>query len=653
MRKITYENYLDKVRGGWTGKCLGGTIGCFEGTKQITNLNIHDLLPEKMVANDDLDIQLVWIDVLLDKGVNFTSEHLMQAWIDQYDYNFGEYATGRRNYNRGLKPPVCGKYSNGFYLTGMGCPIRSEIWGMISPGNGDLAAEYAYKDGILDHEGESVWAEQFLSAMEAFAFFEDDLNILIEEGLKYVPCGSVLHQCICEARRDFESGIPWQETWKRLRDNYGHPDCTYAPQNLGIIVMALLYGGKDFDKTLTIAVNSAWDVDCTCSTTAALLGIIIGYVAFDKKWLNYIGDDIITLARPKKPMHSIKLISEYTCSAGVTISKAGLWDVEIIDIPLNVELLKTVSYTGRVGIDVDYCGEPVVKACSPKKIKLIIRNNTLEHVHGTLTFAVVPPTFELSRISENIDIDPYESQTLEVYVNIRNSAVAANDANLLKCEFVEDGKLITVYEFGLCSAPEAFVTGPYYDTYMEWLNKEDMPEKRLLKSGSEVVIIPEGSEEWGNHRVDIDKSYMNEDFVTIATTRKLFDSSRRCSVIEDRYVLKDAFGFNGSACAYYYQEIFCPEEREGEVFIGSSDPYKFWINGELSAVQRENRFWFPNNDVLKIKLNKGINYAVVKIARKGADNVLSMAFRHKRVLVGYDSAPYMTDLSFSIFRNAE
>ena len=96
MKKITYETYFDKVRGGWTGKCLGGTIGCFEGTKQITNLNIYDLLPEKMVANDDLDIQLIWMDVLLVKGINFTSEQLMQAWIDQYDYNFGEYARKKK-----------------------------------------------------------------------------------------------------------------------------------------------------------------------------------------------------------------------------------------------------------------------------------------------------------------------------------------------------------------------------------------------------------------------------------------------------------------------------------------------------------------------------------------------------------------------------
>ena len=65
MRSISYDDYYDKALGGWTGKCLGGTVGCFEGTKQITHLILDDLVPDTPAPNDDLDIQLVWLDVLL------------------------------------------------------------------------------------------------------------------------------------------------------------------------------------------------------------------------------------------------------------------------------------------------------------------------------------------------------------------------------------------------------------------------------------------------------------------------------------------------------------------------------------------------------------------------------------------------------------
>lgn len=658
MRTITYDQYFDKVRGGWIGKCLGGTIGCFEGTKRITNLNIYDLLPEKMAANDDLDLQLIWMDVLLEKGINFTSSHLMEAWLEEYDYNFGEYATGRRNYRRGLKPPVCGRYANRFFITGMGCPIRSEIWGMIAPGSSDLAAEYAYKDGILDHEGESVWAEQFLAVMESAAFFEDDLWALIDEGLKYVPKDTILYRCIMEACEGYKKGHSWQETWKLLRDNYGHPDCTYSPQNLGIITMALLYGEKDFDRTLTIAVNSGWDVDCTCSTTAALLGIIKGYRGFDSKWLEYIGDEIVTMAEPKNPMHSVRLLTEYTCRAGVTIFNACMSDIIITDIPSDIKLLKTDSYEGCVTLKADYCGEPVIKATETKQMKLIVKNNSREAVEGKLVFTRIPDAFDVSFKSDRqasesdmIDVDRQGAVTANVYIRANNCTSVLNDTNIFECAFIENGVIIDSLQFGLCGAPEALVIGPYYDTYMDWLNAEDMPANRIIRSGDETVVIPEASDEWGSHRADIDKPYVSEDFANPDQTKALFGQGRISTVIEDKYVLKDAFGFQGTACAYFYQEIHCHEDREGSVFIGSSDPYRLWINGELVCEQRENRFWYPNHDVVDMKFKKGMNQIVLKIARKGADNQFTMAFRHKRVHPGFDSAPYMTDLSFSVFSN--
>ena len=58
----------------------------------------------------------------------------------------------------------------------MGCPIRSEVWGCLAVGNMELACEFSYKDGQLDHYGESIWAEKFLAALECEAFFENDLH---------------------------------------------------------------------------------------------------------------------------------------------------------------------------------------------------------------------------------------------------------------------------------------------------------------------------------------------------------------------------------------------------------------------------------------------------------------------------------------------
>lgn len=645
MRKISYEEYFDKVLGGWIGKSLGGTIGFFEGTKEITHFNIYELLPDGLVPNDDLDIQLVWLDVLLDKGIYFTSSQLMEAWIEEYDYNFGEYAYGRRNYLRGIKPPVSGSYGNDYYKTGMGCPIRSEVWGMICPGNPDLAAEYAYKDGILDHEGESVWAQQFLAAVEAEAFFEKNLMKLIQTGLNYVPTHSQLYECINDAIKHFNSGLAWQDTWRKLKNQHSHPDCTYAPFNLGIIIMALLYGRGSFEEALTIAVNSGWDIDCTCSSTAAILGIISGRKGFEKKWLDYAGDKVVTLARPSHPMDSLSTITGYICRAGTTIVKEGLSKVVLDSIPEDIELLPACRYEKEVEIDIDYEGYPAVGINQSKSISLWATNRGNGTYRGTLKLQL-PDGWKSNKEGSTLNLLPGEQIKVQYSLLVPADITRIKDTNLLTASFTANSGERWTNNFGLCGTPVARVLGPYFDAYNDWLDRNKLEPYRILKTPSQEVAIPDAGEEWGNHRVDIDKEYIEENFADQSLVRQVFQEGARVNIFDDRYAVRDVFKLHGPCCVYYYQEVYSPVSRKAQLFLGSSDPFKLWFNGKLIFKQNENRFWFCNNDVVDVDLSKGLNYIVLKVVRKGNDNRLSMVFRHKPALKGYDSAPFITDLSY-------
>jgi len=46
-----------------------------------------------------------------------------------------------------------------------------------------------------------------------------------------------------------------------------------APSNIGIIVLGLLYGGGDFDRTVCTTVNCGEDTDCAGATVGSLFGI--------------------------------------------------------------------------------------------------------------------------------------------------------------------------------------------------------------------------------------------------------------------------------------------------------------------------------------------------------------------------------------------
>ena len=71
MIKLGRNEYRDKVYGCWMGKNIGGTLGApFECRTWVNCLSFYHKLPGEAAANDDLDLQLVWLKMMEDRGVN-------------------------------------------------------------------------------------------------------------------------------------------------------------------------------------------------------------------------------------------------------------------------------------------------------------------------------------------------------------------------------------------------------------------------------------------------------------------------------------------------------------------------------------------------------------------------------------------------------
>ena len=84
---LKWSTFLDKVYGCWIGKCVSGTIGApYEGYKGILNVQYSSELIKDMLPNDDLDLQVLWLEVLEKKGANFTSEDLADIFAEKCPY---------------------------------------------------------------------------------------------------------------------------------------------------------------------------------------------------------------------------------------------------------------------------------------------------------------------------------------------------------------------------------------------------------------------------------------------------------------------------------------------------------------------------------------------------------------------------------------
>ena len=364
MKKIDYQNFLDKVHGCWYGKCLGGAAGApVEGIKKVIDVGDFTEIFNPDLPNDDLDLQLLWLDVLKEKGTIINSCDLADAWVEKCWYPFSEYGYFLKNYMRGIKPPYSGIINNSFFKEGMGCPIRSEIWGIISVGNPELASQYAYMDACLDHADNSVYAEQFLSVIESMAFVENDMDKLIMSGMTYIPEDSKLHRCFEMIINMHKKGESWLSARREVLNKYSHPDFTNVVQNLGFVLIALLWGNYDMRDTINIALKCGYDTDCTCASAASVVGIINGYSGLGEEITELIKDYFVCGVDVELESDSIRDLAVSTAEIALQTPN---YEIEITNAPIKCE-----RPSGFKGFEMEYLTseglEMAKKAIKPVK----------------------------------------------------------------------------------------------------------------------------------------------------------------------------------------------------------------------------------------------------------------------------------------------
>ena len=321
---MDFKTYRNKVTGCWTGKNIGGVFGApFEGLRQFNDATFYvQDLTQGPPANDDLDLQIVWLAAVERYGRNVNASILGDYWLSYVIPNWVEYGMGKANMRAGLVPPMSGAVDND-YKNSCGCYIRSEIWACLAPGNPALAAKYAFEDAITDHAEEGMQSEIFCAALQSAAFVESDPYKLIDIALSYVDKDSKFAAAINAALNSKKEGLTFREAVARIHNTvpgtFGVQNCTYeeakrrseamgfktvgepgmdAPENCAFFIAAWLYG-SDFEERMILCNSAGEDTDCTCATLGALLGIIDGVDGIPEKWKAPLGDKIVTMCIDK------------------------------------------------------------------------------------------------------------------------------------------------------------------------------------------------------------------------------------------------------------------------------------------------------------------------------------------------------------------
>jgi ADP-ribosylglycohydrolase len=315
------HDYEERVYAGVLGKIIGVYLGRpFEGwtiDRILTELGeiwyyVHDKrdLP-LIVTDDDITGTFTFLRALPDYGNSrdLTAAQIGRTWLNYLIEertilwwgglgNSTEH-TAYLRLKSGIEAPRSGsiELNSKVVAEQIGAQIFIDGWAMVAPGDPELAADLARRAGSVSHDGEAIHGAQVLAAMEAQAFVESDIDKLIDTGLSFIPTDSVIARMIGDIREWHAKDDDWRKGFGLLAANYGYDkyggNCHMVP-NHGLIVLSLLYGEDDFQKTLIIVNTCGWDTDCNSGNAGCLMGIKNGLAGIDAgpDWRGPVADQL-------------------------------------------------------------------------------------------------------------------------------------------------------------------------------------------------------------------------------------------------------------------------------------------------------------------------------------------------------------------------
>jgi len=300
FRRLPVSDYVDKMKAGWVGQMAGvGQGGPTEFRAKGVVMDA-DRVPKwnpgmiNQFGQDDIYVEMTFLQTLEKHGLDAS---IRQAGIDFAASGYALWHAnnaGRSNLRKGIAPPDSGHPKFNQHADDIDYQIEADFAGLIAPGLPNVVIALGEKFGRLMNYGDGLYGGQFVGGMYAEAFFTSDRVKVVEAGLQCIPPDSQYAEMVRDMLQWFKADPDdWEKTWDVLEKKY-HQDPKYthrlcsgpggkgassidAKLNGAYILMGLLYGGGDIDKTIVISTRCGQDSDCNPSNSAGVLCTTIGY----------------------------------------------------------------------------------------------------------------------------------------------------------------------------------------------------------------------------------------------------------------------------------------------------------------------------------------------------------------------------------------
>ena len=307
--QLSEREVRDKVAGGWVGSLVAAawaypTEFDYQGrimpARRVPRWSVpfaNRFTFRPSGGPDESYVEIPFMDAMARGGVTASWPEWGPAFAATRFKLFFANQRARRNIRQGVAPPLSGDPRHSPRGYDIDFQIESDFIGLTAPAQPGAAIDIAWRLGHVMNYGDGVYGGVMVSAMHAAAFEAPGVRAIVEAGRDSVPTGTTYRRMIEDVLR-WHRRYPrdWKATWRRLerRWNAHSPrakrtaiDSEFnidAKLNGAYILLGLLYGRGDFERTIRVSMRAGQDTDCNPANAASIIGTWKGRSGIPKRF---------------------------------------------------------------------------------------------------------------------------------------------------------------------------------------------------------------------------------------------------------------------------------------------------------------------------------------------------------------------------------
>ena len=307
--KLTPEELMNKIKGGWAGQTIGVTYGGpteFRYQSKMIPDDVQvpwgdaDYVLNTMTKSpglyDDIYMDLTFVEVFERLGVDAPVDSLAMAFAHAGYPLWHANQAARYNILNGIMPPLSGDWRYNPHADDIDYQIEADYAGLMAPAMPNTASEISDKVGHIMNYGDGWYGGVYMGAMYSIAFASDNIEFIVTEALKTIPAESKFYRCMndvieCWRANPDDWRVAWDMLDKKWNEDIACSEGALRPFNIdatinsAYVIIGLLYGEGDFGRTLDISMRCGQDSDCNPASAGGILGTAIGYDNIPEEWL--------------------------------------------------------------------------------------------------------------------------------------------------------------------------------------------------------------------------------------------------------------------------------------------------------------------------------------------------------------------------------